>query len=41
MYFSIVLSLPIKKNGSVTEGRASMVKCRETPFEGDGFKKIF
>ena len=30
----------MKKNGSVTEGRGSTVKRRETSFEGEGFVKI-
>ena len=38
--FSIVLSVLMKQKEEVTKGRGSMVKCRETLFEGEGFMKI-
>ena len=38
--FSIVLSVLMKQKEEVTKGRGSMVKCRETSFEGEGFMKI-
>ena len=38
--FSIVLSVLMKQKEEVTKERGSMVKCRETSFEGEGFMKI-
>ena len=38
--FSIVLSVLMKQKEDVTKGRGSMVKCRETSSNGEGFMKI-